>query len=352
MEKSYVNKNTIALMLAGSHAYGTNMEGSDVDLRGVMIPGELKYYMGFQSHFEQYSESEPEDLTIYNIQKAFHLISNCNPNMVELLFTKEEYYRKLTPHWEKVIEHRDKFLSKKARFTYTGYAFAQLKRIKTARSWLLNPPKKKPDRSDFGLPDKKVLSKEDLGAYRWILVNILKNSLDYLNFSKSTREELDSVDLIGHIQSRGIPEASFDHIQKATGASDEWMHSMQMEQAYANAKRHYDAYTSWKTGRNKKRAVLEEKHGYDTKHASHLVRLMRMGQEILTTGKVLVFRPDREELLAIRNGAWTYDQVEEYAESMQNKIAKSYETSKLPDKPPRAFLDNLCTKVINEYING
>mgnify|MGYP001607055563 CR=1 FL=1 len=42
------------------------------------------------------------------------------------------------------------------------------------------------------------------------------------------------------------------------------------------------------------------------KHAMHLVRLMRMCKEILITCEVVVKRPDREELLAIRNGAWSY----------------------------------------------
>jgi predicted nucleotidyltransferase len=352
MKRSYVEENTIALMLAGSQAYGTNTPESDTDLRGVMIPKEKEYYMGFQSHFEQYSETTPEDLTIYDMRKAFYLISNCNPNMVELLFTEEKYYRVLKPEWRKVIEHRDKFLSKKARYTYTGYAFAQLKRIKTARNWLLNPPKEKPERSNFGLPEKRLISKDELGAFQWILVNLLSGSLDHLNFSDHTKEELKSIDLIGQVQSRGIPDAAFPQIQKATGASDEWMHTMQMEQGYSNAKRHWDSYQKWKKGRNKKRAELELKFGYDTKHAGHLVRLMRMGKEILETGKVVVFRPDREELLAIRNGAWTYDQVEEYAEKMQEEIASVCETSSLPDKPDRAFLDKLCAEIISEYVNG
>lgn len=349
MKRSYVDENTIALMLAGSHAYGTNTPQSDTDLRGVMIPKNREYYMGFQSHFEQYSESTPEDLTIYDMRKAFHLISNCNPNMVELLFTDEKYYRVLKPEWRKVMEHRDKFLSKKARYTYTGYAFAQLKRIKTARNWLLNPPKKKPERSDFGLPEKRLVSKDELGAFQWILVNLLKGSLDHLNFSDHTKEELASIDLIGQIQSRGIPDEAFPQIQKATGASDDWMHIMQMEHKYNNAKRHWDSYQSWKNSRNKHRAVLEAKFGYDTKHAGHLVRLMRMGKEILTTGRVVVFRPDREELLAIRNGAWTYEQVEEYAEKMQDEIVFAYETSTLRDKPDRVFLDKLCTEIISGY---
>lgn len=352
MKRSYVNKNTIALMLAGSHAYGTNTPESDIDLRGVMIPKEKKYYMGFQTHFEQYSESTPEDLTIYDMRKAFHLISNCNPNMVELLFTDEKYYRILRPEWRKVIEYRDKFISKKVRYTYTGYAFAQLKKIKSVRNWLLNPPQKKPERSDFGLPEKHLLSNDEVGAFQWILVNLLKDSLIYMNLSDSTKDELASLNLIGLVQSRDIFDKAFSQIQKITGVSDEWMQILQMEQKYKNANRHWCAYQNWKKGRNKRRAELEQKFKYDTKKASHLVRLMRMGKEILETGRVIVFRPDREELLEIRNGAWPYEQVEEYADKMQEEIASVYRTSLLQDSPDRAFLDKLCTEIIEEYINN
>ena len=60
---------------------------------------------------------------------------------------------------------------------------------------------------------------------------------------------------------------------------------------------------------NVKRPELVEKHGYDTKHAMHLWRLLRMCAEILETGRVLVRRPDADELLAIRDGAWRYDAI-------------------------------------------
>jgi len=46
--------------------------------------------------------------------------------------------------------------------------------------------------------------------------------------------------------------------------------------------------------------VLEAKFGFDTKHAMHLIRLLRMAREILETGVVHVKRPDAEELSAIR----------------------------------------------------
>lgn len=352
MKKQDVQNQTIALMLAGSQAYGTNIEGSDTDLRGVAIMSDKRYYMGFNSHFEQFSEAEPEDLTIYDIRKAFHLMSNCNPNMLELLFTEEKFYRKSTPYWEMVLSHKDKFLSKKVRYTYTGYAFAQLKRIKTARSWLLNPPLSKPDRSNYGLPNEGLISKGDLGAYHWVLVNLLKDSIDYLNFSDGTKEELSEANFIGLVQRNGIPDEAIDVVQKITGASNQWMDIMKREQAYANAKRHWESYCKWKKGRNKKRAVLEERFGYDTKHAGHLVRLMRMGEEILTTGEVKVYRPDREELLEIRNGSWSYAEVEEYADGMQDKMAEASKNSSLPEKPDKVFLDKLCADVVDQYLSN
>ena len=53
-------------------------------------------------------------------------------------------------------------LTKKVQQTFHGYAMAQLKKIKTHRSWLLNPPTKKPSREDFGLPIAgETLSRDD-----------------------------------------------------------------------------------------------------------------------------------------------------------------------------------------------
>jgi hypothetical protein len=101
----------------------------------------------------------------------------------------------------------------------------------------------------------------------------------------------------------------------------------------------------WKKNRNEVRAKLEEHYSFDTKHAMHLVRLMRMGVEILTTGEVLVKRPDAEELLAIRNGAWSYDQIIEYAEYMDNEVREVwYNKTSLPKKPNV----KLATKVLIE----
>ena len=310
MNKDQVDKHTIFASVVGSICYGTNTPESDVDIRGVAVMKDLSYYYGWLNKFNQY-EDNVEDTVIYDIRKAFKLMSDSNPNMLDLLYVDEKFFTKITPYWQTVLDNRDAFLSKKARHTYVGYAYAQLKKIKTSRSWLLNPPKKKPERADFGLPEHKLIDKGTAGAYLWVLVNLLEGSIEHLNLSASAKEELTNVNWIGLAQSKGITDETTDVIQDITGASDAWIESMKKEQSYNHAQQSWNSYSSWKKSRNNKRAELEKKFGYDTKHASHLVRLLRMGKEIMGEGKVKVYRPDREELLAIRRGAWSYDELAE-----------------------------------------
>ena len=73
--------------------------------------------------------------------------------------------------------------------------------------------------------------------------------------------------------------------------------------------KHWESYQTWKTHRNPARAALERQHGYDTKHAMHLVRLMRMGLEVLERGDLRVRRDDADALSAIRDGAMSFDEL-------------------------------------------
>jgi predicted nucleotidyltransferase len=91
-------------------------------------------------------------------------------------------------------------------------------------------------------------------------------------------------------------------------------------------------------------------HG-NSKNACHLVRLMRMSREILTDHKLLVKRPDAEELLAIRQGAWTYEQIIEFAEHEEEAINDLVKTCTLPKVPDMHFFDNMTREMILQF-NG
>jgi predicted nucleotidyltransferase len=91
-----------------------------------------------------------------------------------------------------------------------------------------------------------------------------------------------------------------------------------------------------------KRRRLVEKHGYDTKNASHLIRILRQGIEFLKTGSLQVIRPDAEELLAIKNGAWSLEEVRREAERLDRDLEAASHQSSLPDAPDFDAINKLA----------
>jgi hypothetical protein len=132
---------------------------------------------------------------------------------------------------------------------------------------------------------------------------------------------------------------------------EEYFEMATRELQFYEADREWRQYQSWLKSRNKIRAELEQKYGYDTKHAAHLVRLIRMCKEILETGIINVDRTniDAEELKVIRNGAWTYEQLEEYANDMDKKADELYKTSTLKRSPNMKKIKILCESICEDY---
>ena len=134
--------NIIFECVAGSRLYGTSTETSDYDYRGIIIPSK-EYFLGFAKKVEQIIDSKDgNDRVLWELRKFFSLALDCNPSIIEILFVPEDRWIQSSDIWKQIISHRDWFVSKKARWTFSGYAISQLKRIKRHRSWLpLLPPK-------------------------------------------------------------------------------------------------------------------------------------------------------------------------------------------------------------------
>lgn len=70
--------------------------------------------------------------------------------------------------------------------------------------------------------------------------------------------------------------------------------------------------------------------GYNAKHAMHCIRLLRVGIEALTTGTIEVFRHDKKELIAIRNGEWPIQKVLDKVEKLRELLEEAFVRSTLP----------------------
>ncbi|MEM9191918.1 MAG: nucleotidyltransferase domain-containing protein [Myxococcota bacterium] len=365
---------TIFMCLAGSQAHGTAGEGSDVDLRGVCI-APLDVRLALFKRFEQYEGTLPAPLldpirerlashptasqgmeekiesVVFDVAKFVGLLAAANPNALEILFADPQDWCFDRPPWPVLHDRRHLFLTQKVRQTYVGYGMAQLRRIRSHRSWLLEPPQRKPSRADFGLPDEPTLNRDDQHRIEQAVAGKLKEyELGEIELDKATRIALSERLSAFH---QGLlaasPLTSAEEVATASlGLPDAVVTSLAAERKYRAALKHWGAYQSWKTQRNPARAALEAAHGYDTKHAMHLIRLLRTGLEIVRTGDLKVRRADAEELMAIRRGALPFSELEAEAEALEAELGRASDTSALPRDIDREEVDRLLLSLLEQ----
>lgn len=357
MKRIEVEKRTILIGLAGSHGYGLNRPDSDYDYRGVFIAPK-PYYLGFD-HIEQKDDGWDEegmfpfldgnkDTVIYELRKILQLLSGANPNILELLWLNE--YPILNAVGQHLINHRQIFLSKKVKHTYSGYAFAQIKKMETHRKWLLNPPQKKPIPSDYGIEDEAPLIKDELNAFLEYLYILIRGRIEFLEEAEQLYKLLTAdIDFKGVLKQYTLPDETLEYTQKLTNSRKDFIRLLQKSQNYQIALREWKAYLSWQENRNPARAEMERKSGYDLKHGMHCIRLLRSGREILRTGEVVVDRRiagDAEDLKAILRGDYSYEQVMKMADDLVAEMDKLYEESTLPLQANLQQINELCIELV------
>ena len=288
----------------GSRAYGLATESSDTDLRGVFVPPALAFH-GFRETPEQIEPGA--ERVLYEIRKFFRLAAACNPTVIEVLFTDSSDHLTVSPEGRRLLDRRSEFLSRLAGDSFGKYGLAQLQRIRTHRRWLLSPPKGKPERASFGLPERLTIPRDEQGAVEAMLGD-------------------------GRLVEAEVPPG--------------FLALLDRERQFRAALREWQQYEEWTRHRNPVRAELERHFGYDTKHAMHLLRLLRMAVEILTTGEVRVRRPDAEELLAVRRGSLTFDALLEQAESSGSRLKGLADASPLPARPDEDRLNDFCAELV------
>ena len=103
----------------------------------------------------------------------------------------------------------------------------------------------------------------------------------------------------------------------------------------------------WRTKRNEKRSILEEKFGYDTKHLSHTCRLLIGGQNILRDGNYnpRLLGGNLELVRSVLAGKYTYNEVVEMAEQMERDLEPLYDTCTLPHSADRVKANELLLKI-------
>ena len=118
---------------------------------------------------------------------------------------------------------------------------------------------------------------------------------------------------------------------------------------YASAQLHRMTHGSHEGFMGEKRQQLIQKFGYDTKNATHLIRLLRMGIEFLTDGQLRVYREDARELISIKKGEWPMEKIRAEAERLVKLAQEAFAKSPLPARPDRGAVQHMLIDLISGY---
>ncbi|MGF7011987.1 putative nucleotidyltransferase [Lachnospiraceae bacterium PF1-22] len=321
-ENPHLDSNVILLTLAGSHAYGTNVEGSDLDIRGCATNSVDEILLG--NDFSQVCDNAT-DTTIYSFNKLVKLLSNANPNIIEMLGTKEEHRLYVSPIGQELINHSHLFLSKLAVNSFGGYATQQLRRLsnKTVR--------------------EESQSKQEqhiLNSIQTMLYSFKEKYSDFedggimLYRDEAVNMEMET-EIFMDINLTHYPLRDYKNI---------WSEMKNVVKDYS------------KIGKRNKNAATHDKLG---KHMMHLIRLHFMCLDILERQEIITYREKEHSLLMdIRNEKFLdregqpikefYDMVDD----LEDRIEKAAKTTSLPDKPNyekiREFQMGVNEKIIRE----
>lgn len=306
-EDKHLGDNIILLTTGGSHAYGTNIETSDLDIRGIAIEN-IENIIGLGC-FEQFINTET-DTTIYGLRKVIGLMLNCNPNIIEMFGTKKEHIFTCNKYGQILKDNLDLFLSKKAIYSFGGYATAQLRRLENALAGDDYPQSEK-EKHILNSIQEKMKFIED--RYKKLTNEELKLYID-----SSSKEGYDS-EIFMDCKLNHYPLRDFKALQAE-------MHSVV---------KNYDTL-------NHRNSKKDEMHLL--KHSMHLIRLLKMGTEILEGKGVNTNREgiDLNLLMDIRTGKYSYDEIFALVNKYEEEFKYASSNTSLPDNP--------CYKKVEEIL--
>ena len=133
--KNLFPDNTILAGYRGSVAHNMYIPNTDpnsiddIDLMGVFL-APVEHYIGITKTRETVERFVGKhDVVSYEFVKFVKLLLKSNPNVLSLLWVKDNHYLKRHEYGQLLIDNRDLFVSKLAYKSFTGYAWGQLKKM-------------------------------------------------------------------------------------------------------------------------------------------------------------------------------------------------------------------------------
>jgi len=309
--------------LFGSHLYGTNIEDSDHDYKGVGMPKGRDIVLGCApttmqtktntSDFKK-NTKEDIDLEVFSLYKFLELAKQGQTIFYDMYFSPKHLWLNSSPVWEELQQNKDKLLHKKCGAAL-GYARAQAEK--------------------YSARGERLVALEEVIKF----LNIYK-IYPRLELREIFKDGTESV--IKHF----VSPASMQYIKFPFEKADVDTGKLQYLEVCgkqagftASVKFALEIYTRIlnQYGDRAKAASLD---GVDWKAMYHALRISKQTEELLLTGYVTFPRPEKDLLLKIRNGLLTYEEVSDMIEEGLQKVVAAQAVSTLPEKANDKFIED------------
>lgn len=335
--------------ISGSKAYNLDSSQSDTDLRGVFIQPRSEL---FGLSYTPQVANPTNDETFFEIGRLIGLLLKNNPGVLELLATPPSHILFRHPLMDLIDPQI--FLSKLCRETFAGYARTQMQKARglNKKMNVREAPVRKgvldfcwiySDNTTYPLREwlkDHGIKQEDCGLSQ---LNHFKDCYKIFTPGNTPANAL----LNGIVRSDDSNDVSTSVIPKGMEPSALLYFN---KDGYSMHCREYREYNEWLEKRNEDRYRTNMSHGrqYDTKNMMHTMRLLSMAEEIARFKQIKVFRSDRDFLLGIKAGKYSFDDLTEMVNEKMLLIEQAYQESDLPEAPDPELAENLLVRIREE----
>jgi predicted nucleotidyltransferase len=311
--RKVAEENKMLEFMVGSKLYGTDTEASDTDYSGVFMPHENMVY-GFEraeevdlsvksKRADGKNDENAVDKTLYEFRKFVRLAMDNNPNVLEQMFVNRENLVYSNYFGEELLRNAHLFPHRGLAVKYKAYAFSQKHKmvirtdnfhaLENAQEWL----------ADYVTEDRA----------KQLLVEVLPKKLPFMSV-KGDNVLVGDLNFQRHFMLRKVKKMVDERLSKVSNRRD-----------------------------------LLTNHGYDTKFASHLLRLLLEGKELLSTGRLEFPLRYRQTVLDVKLGKWKMTEVLKYADELELSLDDNLDSSVLPKRPRYDEVQELVKRLIKEW---
>jgi predicted nucleotidyltransferase len=305
---------------SGSFLYGTNTESSDKDYVSVFIPTNYDLLSLQKCEYVDKSTktssenrrntSEDIDDHQYSISNYLHLVLTGNPNLTEILFSKNPII--IEDEFAVFKNNIDKLISSRIYDSFTGFAISQKKKLE----------------------------------YKAKRFNQLKYALEHLEEGHSS-EITDSSAVTDEALAAWL-NGNLDTYKSDKHTTNSFHKNLPIKMIYEKIKSEYENY-GWRTHTETFNTL-----GYDVKFASHAIRLFHEGAELLTTGRLEfpIKGKALDDIMAVKQGNLSMKQFYELCDEYEELNRKAYEKTVLPPQADWKWANGILVRLLENSIMG